>query len=77
MNGRVDVDERLNARVSQLQCQGEGMIGGVVAGVIAAKLKQFEGRQFPLAGAYLSNVKLQGIQVDASDPVRVSATFET
>lgn len=75
VNGRADVDERLNATVSGLTCQGEGMVGPMVAGMIGAKLAGYNGKAFPLAGDALRTVRLGGLKVEAGDPLRVSATF--
>jgi hypothetical protein len=77
VEGRADVDERLNVTLSGIKCVGEGMVGSVVAGVLSAKIKPFEGRVFPLAPDALKNVRLEGLKVDAADPVRLSATFQS
>lgn len=77
VDGRADVDDRLNVRLSGLRCAGDGMVGGVVAGVIGAKLGAFEGRDFALAPDALRNLRLTGLKVEAADPVRLSAAFES
>jgi hypothetical protein len=77
VEGRADVDERLNVRLSGLRCDGEGMVGGVVAGLLGGKLKQFEGREFDLAPPALKKLKLTGLKVEAGDPLRLSAGFES
>ena len=73
--GRMDVDDKLNATFSAITCTGDGMIGTVVAGVLAAKLQPFNGKTLPLAGQYLQNVLLQSLKVDVGDPLRIAATF--
>jgi hypothetical protein len=77
VEGRADVDERLNVKLSGLRCTGEGMVGSVVAGVLGAKLKPFEGKEFALAPEALKKLRLEGLKVDAGDPVRLSATFQS
>jgi hypothetical protein len=77
VDGRADVDEQLNVRLSGLQCSGEGMVGGVVAGLLGGKLKQFEGREFDLAPPALKKLRLTGLKVDAGDPLKVSAQYES
>lgn len=77
VEGRADVDERLNVTLSGLRCTGEGMVGSVVAGVLGAKIKPFEGREFHLAPEPLKNVRLEGLKVEAGDPVRLSAAFQS
>jgi hypothetical protein len=77
VTGRADVDERLTVTVSRLACIGEGMIGQMVSGLLATKLREHEGKSFPLAGDALKNVKLKSLKVDAGDPLRVTAAFES
>ena len=73
--GRMDVDDHLNVTFSSIVCTGDGMIGSVVANVLAAKLQPFNGKTLPLAGQYLQNVSLQSLKVDVGDPLRIAATF--
>ena len=77
VDGRADVDERLTVTLSGLRAAGEGMIGSVLAGLIGGKLKEHEGRRFPLAKDALKNLRLHGLKVEAGDPVRLSAAFES
>src|SRR4051794_37326364 len=77
VEGRADVDEQLNVRLSGLQCSGEGMVGGVVAGLLGGKLKQFGGGKFNLPPPALKKLRLTGMKVEAGDPLRVSAQFES
>ena len=77
VDGRADVDDRLNVTLSNLRASGEGMLGGVLAGFINGKLKEHEGKRFALAQDALKNLRLKDLKVDAADPVRLSATFES
>lgn len=77
VEGRADVDDRLNVRLSNLKATGEGMVGPMVAGVLNGKLREHEGKQFALAKDALKNLRLSGLKVDAGDPVRISANFES
>jgi hypothetical protein len=77
VDGRADVDDRLNVTLTGLRASGEGMIGSVLAGLIGGKLKEYEGRKFALAQDALKNLRLTGLKVEAADPVRLSAGFES
>ena len=77
VDGRADVDERLAVTLSNLRCAGEGMVGGAVAGLLGGKLRQYEGRAFDVAPPALRNVRLTGLKVEADDPVRLTASFES
>ena len=40
--GRADVDDDLNATLSELSCTGEGAIGSMAAGFVQKQLKEYE-----------------------------------
>ncbi|MDB5297530.1 MAG: hypothetical protein JWO31_3513 [Phycisphaerales bacterium] len=77
VDGRADVDDRLTVTLSGLRAAGEGMVGSMVAGLLEGKLKQFEGKAFDVAPPALRNVRLRDLKVDAGDPVRLTAAFES
>jgi hypothetical protein len=73
--GRADVDDELNATLSDLSCTGEGMIGKMASGFLQAKLQEFNGRSFPLMAFSLGDVTLRDLKVDAKAGLHVKATF--
>ena len=75
IRGRLDIDDELNATVSDLKCDGEGMIGNMIAPVIQSKLKPHEGRQVPLMAFSLGDLALRDLKISTKDPLQVSATF--
>lgn len=77
VEGRADFDERLGVTLSGLKANGDGMVGSMVAGLLGSKLKQHEGRTVDLAPPALRNVRLRDLKVDASDPLRLTAAFES
>ncbi|HEX8915157.1 MAG TPA: hypothetical protein VF796_22590 [Humisphaera sp.] len=76
VEGQADIDERLTVTLSNLRAAGEGMVGGVVGGLIGAKLKEFEGKRLDVAPPAIRNVRLHELRLDPADPVRVTAQFE-
>ena len=77
VEGRADVSDRLSVTLSNLKATGEGMVGGMVAGLLGGKLKEHEGKAFDLAPPALKNVRLHDLKVDAGDPLRITAAFES
>ena len=75
ITGRVDVDDEMNATVSKLDCDGEGMIGTMAAGLLKGKLKPYEGKTFPLMTFSLGDVSLRDLKIDVKNNVQVSAEF--
>jgi hypothetical protein len=75
IDARAEVDEHLTVRISGLQASGEGFIDAMVAGALNAKLAEHEGRTFDLAPDALKNIRLTRIEVDAGDPLRITAGF--
>jgi hypothetical protein len=75
LTGRADVDDALNAKISDLSCVGEGMIGKMAAGFLSGRLEEFNGREFPLMTFSLGDVKLRDLKVDAKGGLNVTAQF--
>ncbi len=75
ITGRVDIDDELNATVSKLDAEGEGMIGSMASGLVKSKLKPFEGRTFPLMTFSLGDVCLRDLKIDVKNNVQVTAEF--
>jgi hypothetical protein len=75
VKGKVDVDDELNATVSELSATGEGMIGTMAAGIVQNKLKAYNGKVFPLMTFSLGDVALKDLKIDVKNNVKVSAEF--
>lgn len=75
ITGRVDIDDELNATVTKLDAEGEGMIGSMASGVVKSKLKPYEGRTFPLMTFSLGDVTLRDLKIDVKNHVQVKAEF--
>jgi len=77
VQGRADVNEQLKVTLSNLAANGDGTVGGMVAALLGGKLKEHDGKQFDLAPPALKNVRLKDLKVDAGDPLRITASFES
>lgn len=75
ITGRLDVDDELDATVSDLDCTGEGMIGTVAAAALRAKLKPYNGQQIPLVAFSLGDVALRDLKIDVQNGLHVTARF--
>ena len=75
ISGSVAIDEQLNARLSGLECAGEGTLGTLACGFIAPHLERFNGREFALMALPLGEVKLRDVQIATGRELRVTAQF--
>ena len=75
ITGQLDLDEELNARVSGLDCTGDGAIASVACGVLKPHLQKIDGREFPLMSLPLGEVRLRDVQLAVGDKLSVTAEF--
>ena len=75
MSGKAAVDEHLTARLSDLECSGEGALGSLACGVLGPYLERFNGREFSLLALPLGEIKLHDVRVATGNELRVSARF--
>lgn len=75
ISGSAEVDEQLNARLSGLECAGEGTLGTLACGFIAPHLQRFKGREFPLMALPFGEVKMRDLRIAVGTELRVTASF--
>lgn len=75
IDGSVEIDEQLNARLSGLECSGDGTLGTLACGFISPQLAGFNGREFSLMALPLGEVKLRDVRIAAGHELRVTAQF--
>jgi hypothetical protein len=75
ITGQLDLDEELNARISGLDCTGDGAIAGMACGVLKPHLQKIDGRTFPLMSLPLGEVRLRDVQLAVGDKLSVTAEF--
>jgi len=73
VRGRVEVDEALVAKISNLSCDGQGIFGNMAAGMIQVALRAQEGRRFPLTSFSLGGLALCDLQISTTDGLRITA----
>lgn len=75
ITGGLEIDDQLNARLRDLQCQGEGALGSLACNFITPHLQRFDGRAFALTALPLGEVKLRDVRLAAGADLRVTAQF--
>jgi len=75
ITGRLDLDEALNARLSGLDCGGDGAIASMACGVLKPHLEKLNGRAFPLMSLPLGEVRLRDVRLAVGERLAVAAEF--
>jgi hypothetical protein len=75
VTGQLDLDEQLNAKISGLDCTGDGAIASVACGVLKPHLQKLDGRELSLMSLPLGEVRLRDVQIAVNEKLSVSAAF--
>ena len=75
ITGQLDLDEQLNARISGLDCTGDGAIASVACGILKPHLQKLEGREFSLMSLPLGEVRLRDVRIAVGEKLSISAEF--
>jgi hypothetical protein len=75
INGRLVIDDHLNATISGLNCRGEGPVGIIVSSLITPHLEKYNGTRLPLMTFSLGDVKLRDIQLNTQNGLEIRAAF--
>ncbi|MEY2520379.1 MAG: hypothetical protein QOF24_2138 [Verrucomicrobiota bacterium] len=75
ITGQLDLDEELNARISGLNCAGDGAIATMACGVLKPHLEKIDGREFRLMSLPLGKIRLRDVQLAVGDRLSVTAQF--
>jgi hypothetical protein len=77
ITGQLDLDKQLNAKISGLDCAGEGAIASVACGVLKPHLQKLDGREFALMSLPLGEVGLRDVAIALGERLSVTAEFGT
>lgn len=72
---KLDLDEQLNATVSDVRCTGDGAIGSLACGFLTPHLQKVRARRFSLLALPLGEVRLRAVRLSATDRLTVHAEF--
>jgi hypothetical protein len=75
ITGQLDLDENLTAKISGLDCAGEGAIAGIACDVLKPHLQKIDGREFPLMSLPLGEVRLRDVLISLGEKLSVTAEF--
>jgi len=75
ITGRVNLDEALVARISGLDCTGDGALASIACGVLKQHLQKIDGREFPLLSLPLGEIRLRDVRIATGDKLAVTAEF--
>ena len=75
IKGKLVVDDELNATVSDLNVDGEGMVGSMAAPMLQKLIKPYNGTEIPLVAFSLGDVALRDLKITVKDSVQVTADF--
>ncbi len=73
--GKLSIDDDLNARLSNLALDGDGMILKLAGGFLKPRLDSLEGRSYSLVALIPGNLKLRDVELTAGNSLRVHAKF--
>jgi hypothetical protein len=74
---RVDIDDRMIARISNLSVVGDEALGPLIVGLIRPGMARYEGKVRPLLSFPAGHLKLKNLELRAGDRVQLNASFAT
>jgi hypothetical protein len=74
---RVDIDDRLNGKITRLTCSGDELLGPIISAIINPALAKYEGKVRPLVGFEYGSMALTDLQVAGGESFRVDVRFGT
>jgi hypothetical protein len=72
---RVDVDDEMNATISNLEVEGDEIFGPLITTFIRPSLAKYDGKTRPLVGFPNKNLKLKDVRISAGDRMTLDAIF--
>lgn len=75
VSGALDIDDALEARISQLECAGDGMIASTATAFLRPHFAKLERRAFPLLALSLGEVKLREVTLTVGESLKLAAQF--
>ena len=71
----LDVDEKLNGKITRLSCEGDQLLGPIISGFINPALQKYEGKKRPLVGFPWGEMKLKDFELRLDDSFHMDVKF--
>jgi hypothetical protein len=75
--GQLDIDDQLNATISNLSATGEGIVGSAAAAILQKKIQPLNGTTVPLMTFSLGDISLRDLKLDLKKDLHITASFGT
>jgi hypothetical protein len=72
---RLDIDDNLNGKLSELSVTGDDVLGPLMSGLIRPALAKYDTKTRPLMNFPATDMRLRGIDIAADHSLRVKADF--
>ena len=72
---RVDIDDHMNARISNLTCVGDDILGPLIVGLIHPAIAKYNNTTHPLISFPSGQLKLRDVQIQAGEHIDMTARF--
>ncbi len=74
-HAHVDIDDKMNARLSKLKADGDEALGPLIVGLIRPGLAKYEGKSRPVFGFPTGQLKLRDVKIQGGEEIKISAAF--
>jgi hypothetical protein len=75
LSGRLDIDQELNARLSELSCRGDGMIASAANALLKPHFHKIQDRPIALTSFALGDLKLRDVSLQTGETIRLHGVF--
>ena len=72
---RIDVDDKLNAKIAKLSCEGDQLLGPIISGFIDPALSKYEGKKRPMVGFPWGDMRLKEFEIRMDDSFHLDVKF--
>jgi len=73
--GQLDLNDRLNLRLSGLNCTGTGAMATIACSILNPYLHKIESKEFPLMVLPIGEIHLRDVRLTVNEKVKVTAEF--
>ena len=75
MAAQIDIEQDFSAKLSNLKCRGDGMLGSLACDLLNSLLQTLEGKKFSIMPLLYGEIRLHDIRMAVADTVETTADF--